>query len=244
MTAIRGFTLLEVLIAMAIFSIVGLASFELLRSVRNIDRVTDRQTESYQGLVRTLALMDRDFIQLRYREIRDELGDRKAAVAVNEGYYPIEFTRQGWNNPLQRARSELQRVAYVVEGDSLERHVWFVLDRAQDSEPVSQTLMAGVSALTIYLVMPDGDRVESISGDDLSELPVAIEVTITTDTWGDLIRLYDLPVFLGEIASAVPQDAGESELIDDDNRIEQQPDSAPLEEVSGSDLGRSLIGAQ
>ena len=152
MMAMRGFTLLEVLIAMAIFSIVGLASFELLRSVRNIDRVTDRQTESYQGLVRTLALMDRDFIQLRYREIRDELGDRNAAVAVNEGYYPIEFTRQGWNNPLQRARSELQRVGYVVEGDSLERHVWFVLDRAQDSEPVSQVLMAGVDALTTYLV--------------------------------------------------------------------------------------------
>ena len=42
MMAMRGFTLLEVLIAMAIFSIVGLASFELLRSVRNIDRVTDR----------------------------------------------------------------------------------------------------------------------------------------------------------------------------------------------------------
>ena len=82
--------------------------------------------------------MDRDFIQLRYREIRDELGDRKAAVAVNEGYYPIEFTRQGWNNPLQRARSELQRVAYVVEGDSLERHVWFVLDEP-GFEPVSQS---------------------------------------------------------------------------------------------------------
>ena len=188
--------------------------------------------------------MDRDFIQLQYREIRDELGDRKAAVAVNEGYYPIEFTRQGWNNPLQRARSELQRVAYVVEGDSLERHVWFVLDRAQDSEPVAQALMAGVNALTIYLVMPNGDRVESISGDDLSELPVAVEVTITTDTWGDLTRLYDLPVFVGEIASVTQEGAGESESIDDDNRIEQQPDSGPSEEVSGADIRRSPVGDQ
>ena len=95
MTTTRGFTLLEVLIAMAIFSIVGLASFELLRTVRNIDRVTDRQTEAYQELVRTLALMDRDFIQLRYREIRDELGDRKAAVAVNEGITPLSLQGKG-----------------------------------------------------------------------------------------------------------------------------------------------------
>jgi len=108
---------------------------------------------------------------------------------------------------------------------------------------VSQALMAGVDALTIYLVMPDGDRVESISGDDFSELPVAIEVTITTDTWGDLTRLYDLPVFVGEIASTALQDAGESDLIDDDNRIEQQPDSTPSEEVS-MDLVRSRMGGQ
>ena len=92
MTAARGFTLLEVLIAMAIFSIVGLASFELLRSVRNIDRVTDRQTESYQGLVRTLALMDRDFIQLRYREIRDEPMEwRNEIISYLDGRRNEEF---------------------------------------------------------------------------------------------------------------------------------------------------------
>ena len=59
-----GFTLLEVLIAMAIFSIVGLASFQLLQSVRGIDRATNQQTAAYRELVRSLSIMDRDFIQL------------------------------------------------------------------------------------------------------------------------------------------------------------------------------------
>lgn len=220
-----GFTLLEVLIAMAIFSIVGLASFQLLQSVRGIDRATQQQTTSYQDLVRSFSIMDRDFTQLRYREIRDELGDRRAAVSVNEGYYPIELTRQGWNNPLQRPRSDLQRVAYqVVEGE-LQRHVWFVLDRAEDSEPVAQSLMTGVQALSVYLVMADGDRRESISGDDLDELPVAIEVTISTDDWGDLSRFYDLPVFVAEVAGASlapPDQEGEA-----DAETEGSPPEAP-----------------
>jgi len=233
-----GFTLLEVLIAMAIFSIVGLASFQLLQSVRGIDRATNQQTAAYRELVRSLSIMDRDFIQLVYREIRDELGDRRAAVSVNEGYYPIELTRQGWNNPLQRPRSELQRVGYqVVEGE-LQRHLWFVLDRAEDTEPVVQTLMSGIQGLSVYLVMADGDRRESISGDDLDELPVAIELTISSDNWGDITRFYDLPVFVGEVAGAAIAPKGEEgERADEDvesPQTEPSPASPPPRPSSDS----------
>ena len=224
----RGFTLLEVLIAMAIFSVLGLASFQLLQSVRGIDRATATQTSAYRELSRALSVLDRDFIQLRYREVRDELGDRRAAVSVNDGYYVIEITRQGWNNPLQRPRSELQRVGYLLSGDRLERHVWFVLDRAEDSEPVIQPLMEGIETFTAYLVMPDGDRKASISGDDLDELPIAIELTFSSEFWGDVTRFYDLPVFINEVVGAgdgETLDGSEGEGVQEDTGGEEGPPS-------------------
>ncbi|MEK9878048.1 MAG: type II secretion system minor pseudopilin GspJ, partial [Betaproteobacteria bacterium] len=150
------------------------------------------------------------------------------AVSVNDGYYVVEITRQGWNNPLQRPRSELQRVGYLVSGDRLERHVWFVLDRAEDSEPVIQPLMEGIETFMAYLVMPDGDRKASISGDDLDELPIAIELTFSSEFWGDVTRFYDLPVFINEVVGAgdgETLDGSEDEGVQEDSGGEEGPPS-------------------
>ena len=45
MTRALGFTLLEVLIAMTIFSILGLASNQMLRSVSSIERQMEERTD-------------------------------------------------------------------------------------------------------------------------------------------------------------------------------------------------------
>jgi len=47
----RGFTLLEVLIAMAIFAILGLASNQMLRSVSSVERQTKEKNVSVRDFV-------------------------------------------------------------------------------------------------------------------------------------------------------------------------------------------------
>ena len=60
-------------------------------------------------------------------------------------------------NPAHVARSLLQRVAYMVEDDNLERLSWSVLDQAQDSQPLKLTLLKKINAIDIRFMDPNGE---------------------------------------------------------------------------------------
>ena len=221
MTRALGFTLLEVLIAMTIFSILGLASNQMLRSVSSIERQMEERTDEYRTLVRVFKMLDRDVSALVYRGVRDEFGDPIAAVSGNQGLYPLEFTRGGWRNPLKLPRSQLQRVAYQYNCESLQRVVWLILDRAQDTKPRVQTLMIGVTDFKVSLINADGSRQEVITAEDGDELPVGVELTISTELWGDLTRRVNLPEYVPFLTQG---SAGALDSEDNLNDIETDQD--------------------
>lgn len=231
MTRALGFTLLEVLIAMTIFSILGLASNQMLRSVSSVERQMEDRTDEYRTLVRVFKMIDRDVSALVYRGVRDDFGDPVAAVSVNQGVYPLEFTRGGWRNPLKLSRSQLQRVAYQYNGEALQRVVWLVLDRAQDTTPRVQTLMTGVTDFKVSLINADGSRQEVITAADGDELPVGIELRITSELWGDLIRRVNLPEYMPLLTEgSAGALEGENNLnnIETDQGDEFDPEAQPV----------------
>lgn len=132
----RGFTLLELLIAIAIFALLALATYRMFDSVMQTDQATRVQEQRMRELVRAMGALERDLTQAVERPVRDELGDNRGAfLSEGENDQIVEFTRGGWRNPLGQARSRLQRVRWSLSGETLERRYWLVLDRAQDSKP-------------------------------------------------------------------------------------------------------------
>jgi general secretion pathway protein J len=77
----RGFTLLEMLIAVGVFAVLGVLSTQLLQSmIRNQGAVSER-ADRLADAQRAMQIMQRDIMQLaQQRPIRDELGDPLAAV--------------------------------------------------------------------------------------------------------------------------------------------------------------------
>jgi general secretion pathway protein J len=69
-TSQRGFTLLEVLIAIAIFSVVSLASFTIFDTVLRGDESSKMRSERQNELQRAFLLMERDFTQIAKRTMR------------------------------------------------------------------------------------------------------------------------------------------------------------------------------
>ena len=142
MKLVRGFTLLEVLVAMSIFAVIGLGANQMLRTIINTHERTQQSMEEIASLTKALTVLQRDFSQVINRPVKDGYGEPLPPFIVNntasgDDEHLIEFSRSGWNNPLGLNRSEIQRVAYdVTEEGELKRYYWLVLDRAEDSQVI------------------------------------------------------------------------------------------------------------
>ena len=152
-----GFTLIEVLIVLGIFGIIGLISAQLVNRVLANNEVLSERGARLAEVQRSMQILQRDLLQLSPRGIRDQLGDPLEPLLIGADGM-IEFTRFGWRNPLGRPRSELQRVGYIVQDDTLFRAYWMVLDRAPDSEPQLQELLQGVEQAEFFALDMSGNE--------------------------------------------------------------------------------------
>lgn len=193
-----GFTLLELLVAMAIFAILAVMAYSGLNAVLDNRQALEVQSDRMRQLQTAFLLIGRDLTQSASRRVRDELGGDLEAMKGGEGFIPlIEFTHTGQRNPAGGLRSNLERVAYQLQGDEFSRWRWSVLDRAQDSTPKKRLLLSGVRAISLRFY-DSGNRWQGSwppADQNLDEagLPRAVEITLDLEDWGRITRLFALP---------------------------------------------------
>lgn len=192
----KGFTLLEMVVAISIFAVIAAISYAGL--VRFLDAraiINDRQ-DGLRSLQRTITLLETDVRFMTNRPVRDGFGDLEAAL-VSSGDLPLaegEFIRLTTNrpNPELGSTSRLQRVAWrLIEGD-LQRVVWAVLDRDQDSKEYVSTVLQGVETATMrYFFYSQSDNLE-VEGDwaNATALPAGIEFVLTLRDGAQYQRLF------------------------------------------------------
>lgn len=193
----QGFTLIEILVAIGIFALIGLVSGHMLRRILDVSERIEARTERLYEVQRAVQLMERDLLQISYRTIRDEYGDARSSLlsGLTGG---LEFSRLGWRNPLGLDRSEVQRTRYTLVDDELKREFWRVLDRAEDSLPRSQRLLSGVQSLEFgyvdqelntYPIWPPGAN--DLQGGEQPRL-TAIEMRLEAAPFGEITRLFQV----------------------------------------------------
>jgi len=193
-----GFTLLELLVALAIFSLIAVMSYDGLKVVLNTQAATEVQADALAELQKVYLLVQRDIEQVVPRPVRDEYGDEQPALTGEDA---LQLTRGGWSNPAGRLRSTLQRVGYAFEDRHLVRYSWAVLDRAQDSEPQRQVLVGDVEEMTIRYLAANNEWEERwpnpLAAADgnvpAPGLPRAVEITLDHERFGPLVWLFRLP---------------------------------------------------
>lgn len=195
-----GFTLLELLLAVGIFSIVSVMAYGGLRTVLDASHGVERQGEQLRRLQSAVGFLERDLRQFIERPVRDAFGQTLPAIAGAPQYgVRLSLTRAGYTNPAALPRSSLQRIDYTLDAGDLVRHSWVVLDRAQDSEPYHSTLLEEVSLFeTRFLTDADtwSDQwppAEAALSGAPTGTPRAVEVILETKTWGRIRRLIRLP---------------------------------------------------
>jgi len=196
----QGFTLLELLISLSIFALIGAMAYGGLQQVLQQQQATEENAQQLADLQKAYRIMQRDLEQLVSRGIRNEYGDAVAALVGGSGYNGIEFSRAGYANPAGFLRSNLQRIAYLPDQDTLLRRTWRVLDRAQDSAPDEEVLIEGLQQFTIRF-LDDADEWQDnwppqqtqSGGTRVIELPRAAQVEILLDDIGTLAWIFVFP---------------------------------------------------
>ena len=185
-----GFTLLELLISMVIFSTMSLMAYAGLNSVLTSNRVTQEQEEALKGLQRTMMFLEKDMRQLAARPRHADYGESLAALQTVdlELTAVLEFTRQGNPNPAEKMRSSLQRVRYVLDKGKLQRWSWAIVDHL-DAKPIKMPLMNDVERIGFRFLTANSQWQTDWLAKDKSILPKAVEINIKHKQWGKIKRL-------------------------------------------------------
>ena len=208
-----GFTLVEVLIALAITAFVSTIAYTSFTTVLNGVERSQATADRVYEVNRAWMMISRDIEQFVARPIRDEFGEMEPAMHGGQAArFPLSFTRSGWHNPVAHSRSELQRVNYRVEDEILWRDSYPVLDRSGETQVQEVALLEGVEQLRILFL--DGTENARTVG-QTSELdtrnwpenwvsdtsqpgavlrpPLAVELQLQLTDWGEMKRIYALP---------------------------------------------------
>jgi len=197
----KAFTLLEVVIAMAIAALIGVGAMKLLDSATTAHKNIQEQGERYNQIERALLFLSNDMQQLAPRNFRDEFGDTKNNLTSDDsiGKTHLSFTRLGRRNPAQLPRSNLEKLTYLVEEETLQRISFAYPDGMNVEQGLSRTLLEGVSSLkaeffdgeewTDYWPVDDG---QGTTPNNTVNLPVAIKISLDLMDLGLISRIYPI----------------------------------------------------
>jgi general secretion pathway protein J len=219
MSRVRGFTLIELMVAMFIAAVMFAMGYGAIRQALTTHDSLKQQQAHLLELQNAVRVLEQDFVQLAPRPVRQAVGNEPAQPALVGGVLGaqgastgttetvppiVAFTRAGWANPAGLQRPGLQRVAYFLENGTLRRENWSVLDPTLASTTTRRDLLTHVKAVTIrYLDVnhtwqeqwpPTTSTVLLGPNQELNlrQRPLAVEITLDSEDWGKVVRILEI----------------------------------------------------
>ncbi|MCM2363403.1 type II secretion system protein GspJ [Pseudomonas sp. SR18] len=181
----RGFTLIEVMVAIMLMAIVSLIAWRGLDSVSRADSHLQASTEQTEALLRTLNQLDRDLALRASVELRtpaltpDEQPEGPAAISLRSADnqdFQLNIIRSAASPEIG-----LQRVRWWLDGDTLYRATSVTRDRYPLPAPKKAVaVLSSVSDLQVRIWEP-GQGWRQLAG-NRKEDPIGLEINLTRRT--------------------------------------------------------------
>ena len=195
-----GFTLIEVLVAMAIFGVLTVLAYtSLAQTFRSAD-ILNARMDRLQSIQRTIRYLSNDLASASPRPVRSDVGDTyMPAVMVSAANdFALAVTHGGWPNPAGLPRSTQQRSVYLLEDGKLFRVYYNVLDSTYASNAISTEILDGVESLEFLLIQDNSevtnqwppDGAQGAGADRMR--PRAVEIILTLENEGEIRRIIEV----------------------------------------------------
>jgi len=204
----KGFTLLEILIAMAIAAAIGVGAFTLLDRATLAKTSIENTGNRYNSIERAWLFISDDIQQLAPRKFRDEFGDKKDNLSSDDGLGSphLNLTRMGRRNPAGLKRSNLERLTYFVKDKILRRVSFSFPDGMVFEQGLNRPLLENVESIKFDFYdgenwndywpvsITESSSLEGVNSDSptIKVLPVAVRVTLELSDLGLVNRLFVL----------------------------------------------------
>ena len=228
--AIQGFTLIELMIAIAAFAVMMVGAINVINQGVTMRDIYFEQDRGLRQLQRTLDKVQADLSQIEVnRGVRDEYFEYTRAFEIKKGSEQNEFhfTKNSWllSPYAQDIRSDLQRVVYRLEpmdaeicqpinlresssGFCLVREHRYFTDHYDDLESVKVPMLADIKTMQFELLIDqEGDSTDIQWQDmpvDLFRYPnaqaLALKMRINSVYFGE----FSQQVLLAETVFEVP----------------------------------------
>lgn len=148
-----GFTLIEVLVALAIFAVLALAGWQVFDALIKLRERNQVHTQRLSALQSSYSMLLRDFSQLVARPAR-QAGTTEPALLISDN--KIIFTRMGAFDPTLRSTSSLERVSYQYDAaqQRLIRSSYRNPDQIRPQTPPGSVLLTAISNFSVQALQP------------------------------------------------------------------------------------------
>lgn len=199
-----GFTLAEVLVALAILSVISLGCWQVTAQLLQTKSRVEERSSRLREVQRGLWIMARDISQIVNRTARDSSGMPEPAVTSLVPGQALMITRSGWTNPLGARRSQLQRVAYALENNDVGEHqlvrrFWTAPDRSRNTRNQEQILIKNIDYLEIQFIDHAGAvhfhwplQATDATGQSSHGVPTGLRIRLGLPPYGEIDRLFSL----------------------------------------------------
>jgi general secretion pathway protein J len=178
--AARGFTLLELMVALAILALLSVLGYRALTSLTDSELRLTGETRRWRALDQLFTRLEADLRGALPRDARMGNATEQAWVGGTDraGNAELRFSRAGPEFTLD-AGSAGQRIGYRLHEGAVEVLYWPYLDNAPGSTPVAYALADGIAALNIEYLDAGATLRGSWPVPGEAALPRAVRVELT-----------------------------------------------------------------